>query len=165
MEPILVNTNINLSSLRADVLSVIETIKPKNNIYDIIFNCNNFSIITDFVLNIIKEKTNENFDIYIKNLQSYIQTSTHPSPIIFDKTLKKGIKPISKYSFILMLDSENTNLYLTPNKNKINLKNGELIIFNTNDFIKDEFDIPNRIALIGSLTNELEITNIVKSKF
>lgn len=164
MNPIYVTTSVNLDLLKKDILEAKEIIKPNQNRYDILFDSKNILSIVGSILKSISNITNESFEIYIKNIQSYIQTNDINNSIYFEKALSRDLVPTSKYSFIFMISSDNTNLHFKSIGN-VKLNNGELIVFKTEDFLKDEYDTPNRIALIGSLTNDITSTNIVKTKF
>lgn len=161
MNPKLIHTyRFDLQSFKTDILISKDIMKPKLNQYDIIFKCDNFSNILKIVTDTISNETSEIFDVYVKKLQSYIQTQTNNSPIGFEMGLKRGIIPHAKYSFIFMVDSLNTTVYLKSKK--IELSNGDLLIFKTDDFVKDESTSFNRLALIGSLTNEIQSSKIKK---
>lgn len=157
MNPIITNLDIDLKLIKSDVLEIPNTMKPRDNRYDVLFNCNTFDTILNSVIKIISDETNEIFDIYIKRLQGYIQTNDSNTPIIIERQLKNGILPIPKYSFIYMIDAFDTKLEI--NSNIVNPLNGDLIIFKTINFVKDECSNFNRIALIGSITNELNVTS------
>lgn len=157
MDTIITNLDIDLKLIKSDVLEIPNTVKPRDNRYDVLFNCNTFDTILNYVIKIISDETNEIFDTYIKRVQGYIQTNDRPTPISIERQLKSGILPIPKYSFIYMIDAFNTKLEI--NSNIIKPSNGDLIVFKTTDFKKDECSSFNRIALIGSITNELTVTN------
>ena len=74
-----------------------------------------------------------------------------------------SIKP--KYSFIYVIDSEETLIYIKNEigvVEKFTLKIGELLIFETNNFIEEICNDKHRIILIGSITNDLTEYEIEK---
>tara|TARA_B110000977_G_scaffold155340_1_gene197589 strand:+ start:3822 stop:4322 length:501 start_codon:yes stop_codon:yes gene_type:complete len=157
MKPIVLNTDIDIDLVINDILQIPESIKSNSNIYDVIFNCNSFSNILDKVIQTLSISTGEKFTTYVKNIQGYIQTDELSTPIVFDKMLKRRISSTPKYSFIFIASQTKTRLYfktVSSTKN-IEVSNGDLVIFKTSDFIKDEYDKSNRIALLGSITNDI----------
>lgn len=162
MKPIVLSTNISLDSVKNDILQIPKTIKSKSNTYDVIFSCDNFSNILDTVIHALCINTKETFNTYVKNIQGYIQTDELNTPIVFDRILKRGISPTSKYSFIFIVSSIKTSLHFKTNNSneRIEVLNGDLVIFKTGDFTRDEYDKSNRIALLGSITNNIKLKPI-----
>ena len=164
MKPIRIYNPINSNSLKKDILESKKIIKPIQNRYDIIFDTKSILDVVNKVIETLNTTTNESFDVYVRRLQSYIQTQDSSEFIYFEKSLGRDLLPTSKYSFIFMIDSVDTILFF-KSIGEIKIQKDELIIFETNDFIKDSSTECNRIALIGSLTNNIEYTNVVKTKF
>jgi hypothetical protein len=60
----------------------------------------------------------------------------------------------SKYSFIYLIKSDNTDL-IFQNDLRFKMEIGDLMIFETKNFVEDQSEILDRIALVGSLSNDI----------
>lgn len=161
-------TNINYDKLQSyenDILlnKKLTNISP-SNMYEILFNCPNFNTIFDLFLNEIKKTSKDLFDVYVKNMWGYIQTSNDTTAINFTNQFKSQVTISSEYSFIYLIKSNISSIFIKNDKNiqNIILTPGDLLIFKTSDFIKDENDTNDRIALIGSISNIKNINKVVK---
>jgi hypothetical protein len=122
--------------------------------YETLFDCKNFTSILDSALKNIQEHTKENFDTYVKNMWGYVQDSTRKESIDFKRTFKDQLTILPKYSFIYLVDSLETYVHLNVDEElnrQVILNEGDLLIFKTEDFIKEESTSENRIALVGSV--------------
>jgi hypothetical protein len=160
-------TNIdsdNLEKFKKDILLNKSLINiSKNNMYEILFNSTNFDNLLNIVLKNIKEQTNDNFDVFIKNMWGYIRNDD--DLIRFNIPIKDELSIKPKYSFIYVIDSEETLIYIKNEigvVEKFTLKIGELLIFETNNFIEEICNDKHRIILIGSITNDLTEYEIEK---
>ncbi len=144
-----------LKSYKEDILlNKNLTNKSYCNMYEILFDCKNFTSTLDSVLKNIQEHAKENFDTYVKNMWGYVQDSTRKESINFKRTFKDQLTILPKYSFIYLIDSLETYVHLSVDEElnrQVTLNPGDLLIFETKDFIKDEFTSENRIALVGSI--------------
>lgn len=155
-----VNSN-NLDNLTTDIMlnKELTNISP-SNMYEILFDCDNFDNIFNIFLEKVKENTNENFDVYVKNMWGYIKNENETKSIDFNINFKNQIIIPSNYSFIYLIKSNNTNIDLKKENGDIetiSLNEGDLLIFKTKDFLNDECGDVNRIALLGSIA---KITNM-----
>jgi hypothetical protein len=168
MEHIIIKTNSNTLELKSDILLNKDiTNLSKTNMYDILFGSNTFNEILNEVLKTIENQTLEDFTIIVKNLWGYIQTNDDSNIINIGKKIIDGILPISKYSFILLVESNETKFHLKSINglvSEVTLNVGEILIFKTENFISDVSNIQNRIALIGSITNDIG-GDIMKKSF
>ena len=160
-------TNIdsdNLEKFKKDILLNKSLINiSKNNMYEILFNSTNFDNLLNIVLKNIKEQTNDNFDVFIKNMWGYIRNDD--DLIRFNIPIKDELSIKPKYSFIYVIDSEETLIYIKNEigvVEKFTLKIGELLIFETNNFIEEICNDKHRIILTGSITNDLTEYEIEK---
>jgi len=164
-------TNINsidLKSITNDIIlnKNLTNVSP-TNMYEILFDCETLNNIFDIFLQKIKEHTNDNFDVYVKNMWGYIQNNKELKPIDFNINFKNQITISSNYSFIYLVESNTTDIDLKKengNIEMISLKEGDLLIFKTQNFLTDKSIDVNRIALIGSIakvTNTQQITKKV----
>ncbi len=154
-------TNIDLDNLQSyekDILlNKILTNNSPSNMYEILFDCENFDKIMNIVLDVIKKEKNDNFDVYVKNMWGYVQNSQESQVIVFPKNFKNQLSISSDYSFVYIIKSTKTD-FLFKNE-KISLNEGDLLIFKTEDYLKEEFDGNDRVILIGSI---LSIKNNVE---
>jgi hypothetical protein len=148
-----IRDGIDFYNLQKDILSTLDTIKPNLNRYDIIFESPNINTIIGSFINNIENVFKEDFSIHVKLIQSYIQTVDNSSPILFSKVIKREIKPTAKYSFIFFTKPGDTILEFSYGNVKPLI--GDLIIFKSHDFIRDTSTSSDRIALLGSITNEI----------
>lgn len=151
----------DISRIESDLLICPDIIKPSGNMYDIIFESDSLESLLSKFIEWIKGAYGVRFDGYVKSLQAYIQSEDCPDLISIPKVLKREIKPIAEYSFILFTKADNTTLYFK--NNHIDIKDGEMIIFKTDEYIKDETNSNTRIALIGSVTDKIEQSSMHKS--
>ena len=163
----LTNVNLNnLENLKTDILLNRElTNISRSNMYEILFDSQSFGNIFNTVLQKLKEITNENFSVYVKNMWGYIQNTEETKSINFDINFKNQITIPSNYSFIYVVESNITNVYLTKTNGDIelvSLNEGDLLIFKTEDFVNDESIDVNRIVLVGSIAKVVNIQQITK---
>lgn len=161
-------SNLNLEKLgsyESDILlnKKLTNVSP-SNMFEILFDCENFEEIFNIFLNKIKEKTNENFDVYVKNMWGYVQSNEENQSINFNIDFKNQITISSEYSFIYPIRGDITNVFLKKNGiiENIILNKGDMLILKTNDFIKEESDIKDRIAICGSISKIQKKTQIQK---
>lgn len=161
-------TNIDFNDLQSYQSDIILNKKLTNvstsNMYEILFDCDNFDKIFNIVLDKIKKETNDNLDVYVKNMWGYLQDDKAFSKIRFDKNFKSQVLIPSKYSFIFAIKSFNTNFYLNSDDvvEKITINDGDILIFDTHIFTNDESDNQNRIFLIGSILPVEEDICVIK---
>jgi hypothetical protein len=144
-------TNIVSENLESDIIlnKNLTKISP-SNMYEILFDSESFDEIFNIVLQKLKEFTNQNFDTYVKNMWGYIQNDD--DFINFNMAFKDQVSIIPEYSFIYLVNSKNTDIFL-KNENdvieKISLNEGEILIFKTNSFLNEDSQNKKRIILIG----------------
>lgn len=159
-------TNINSQNLKSDImLNKNLTNTSPSNMYEILFDSQSFDDIFNVVLEKLKEITNENFSVYVKNMWGYIQNTEEKKSIDFDINFKNQITIPSNYSFIYVVESNTTNIHLTKTNGYIelvSLNEGDLLIFKTKDFVNDESIDVNRIVLVGSIANVVNNKQIIK---
>ncbi len=160
-----VNSN-NLDNLTKDIMlnKELTNVSP-TNMYEILFDCENFDNIFNIFLEKVKEYTNDNFDVYIKNMWGYIQTPNENDSMNFNINFKNQITIPSNYSFIYLVKSNVTNINLKKENGHIetiSLNEGDLLIFKTKDFLNDECGGVNRIALLGSIAECLKNPEPIK---
>ena len=157
-------TNINSKNLESDIIlnKNLTNISP-SSMYEILFDSESFDEIFNIVLQKLKEFTNQNFDTYVKNIWGYIQNDE--DFINFNMNFKDQISIMPEYSFIHLVNSENTGVFL-KNENdvveKINLNEGEILIFKTKNFLNEVSQNKKRIALVGSLVSINENIGLIK---
>ena len=159
-------TNINSENLKQDIIlnKNLTNISP-SNMYEILFDSENFNKILNIVLQKITETTNTEFDVYVKNMWGYIQNTEETKSIDFNINFKNQITIPSNYSFIYIVESNTTNIHLKkPNGDieLVTLNKGDLLIFKTEDFVNDESIDVDRIALVGSIANVVKNKQIIK---
>jgi len=156
----------NLKSYESDILLNKKLLNNSpSNMYEIIFDCENFDKIINVVLNTLKKETKDGFDVYVKNLWGYVQEIKNPNVIQFDKNFKNQVSVSPKYSFIYGVKSFNTDFNLETNDGvveKIKINDGDLLIFDNNFYRGDESDNLNRIFLIGSILPVEDNTKTIK---
>ena len=157
-------TNINSENLESDIiLNKNLTNISSSNMYEILFDSESFDKILNIVLQKLKEVTNQNFDTYVKNMWGYIQNDD--DFINFNMAFKDQVSIIPEYSFIYMVNSKNTDIFLKDENDvieKIKLNEGEILIFKTNSFLNEDSQNKKRIILIGSLASINESTGLIK---
>ena len=159
-------TNIVSENLESDIIlnKNLTNISP-SNMYEILFDSENFDKILNIVLQKITKTTNTEFDVYVKNMWGYIQNTEETKSINFDINFKNQITIPSNYSFIYIVESNKTNIHLKKTNGDIelvSLNEGDLLIFKTEDFVNDESIDINRIALVGSIANIVNNRQIIK---
>jgi hypothetical protein len=93
----------------------------------------------------------------------YVQTTKRNEDINFNIDFKNQVSVDSEYSFIYLVKSLETYVHLDNSDElikQVNLNQGEMLIFKTKDFIKEESTDRSRIALVGSM---IPISSIVKT--
>lgn len=120
-----------------------------SNMYEILFDSEAFNKVLNTVLEKLTEQTQSNFDVYVKNMWGYVQSRDEPGFINFSRSFKDQIIIPSEYSFIYAVKTPDTTIHLKTEK--VNLQNGDLLIFKTEDFLQDESETVDRIALVGSV--------------
>lgn len=158
--------NTDSSKLQANSIDLLAnravTTPQRSNMYEILFDCEYFNEVLDTVLKEIKEQTNSNFEVYIKNMWGYLQNEEQNEPINFNKNLRDQLSIKSEYSFIHLVKSSKTTLFLKGQSSGIDLGQGDILIFKTDYFLREEFDTEDRIALIGSITPVTDVVSLPK---
>lgn len=145
----------NLQTYKEDILLNKKlTNISDSNMYDILFDSENFDEIINLVLKKITDNTNEDFSVYVKNMWGYVQTETENQLFNIAHYLKEELSIKPKYSFVFVIESNEMTLQI-KNEN-ISMNSGDLIIFSSENFVADKSTDKNRIILIGSLTNNLQ---------
>jgi hypothetical protein len=157
-------TNIdleNIKSYESDIMlnKSLTNISP-TNMYEILFNSENFDKIIDLVLMEIINVTKEDFSVYVKNMWGFVQNELENYQIDKISHLKKELWVKPKYTFMYVVKSFETILEFVDKD--IIIKEGDLIIFDNEKFIADKSKDINRVILIGSLTNNLYNDNSQK---
>ena len=157
-------TNINSENVKQDIiLNKDLTNISSSNMYEILFDSESFDEIFNIVLQKLKEFTNKNFDTYVKNMWGYIQNDD--DFINFDMAFKDQVSIMPEYSFIYLVNSKNTDVCLKDENDvieKVNLNEGEILIFKTNSFLNEVSQNKKRIALVGSLVSINESMGPIK---
>lgn len=154
-------TDMDLNLIQNEILlnKKITQVSP-SNLYEILYESKNWNKILSIVLNNIKTITGENLDVIVKNLWGYVQTNEEEENIKLDyKKIKDGLKIQPIWSFIFFVNSTHTKISIkneTGLVEEIKLNNSEILLFNTENFISENSEEKNRIALVGSLSNDLD---------
>ena len=144
----------SLQSFKEDILlNKNLTNVSESNMYDILFDCQNFDNITNTVLTKIENIIHEDFNVYVKNLWGFIQTEIENKKLQILPYLKDELSIKPKYTFIYVIESIETVLQI--DNELMNLKNGDLVIFKSEHNFEDRSNNSNKILIIGSLTNDL----------
>ena len=148
--------NINSNKLYLSGIDLLAnravTTPQRSNMYEILFDCKYFDKILNLALREIKEYTGDNFEVYIKNMWGYMQNQEQNEPIDFNKNLKDQLFTKTEYSFIHLVKSSKTTFYFKGQGEGISLTQGDMLIFKTESFLREEFDTQDRLALIGAIT-------------
>ena len=157
-------TNINSKNLESDIIlnKNLTNISP-SSMYEILFDSESFDEIFNIVLQKLKEFTNKNFDTYVKNMWGYVQNDD--DFINFNMAFKDRVSITPEYSFIYIVNSKNTDIFLKDENDvieKISLNEGEILIFKTNYFLNEVSQNKKRIALVGSLVSINENMGLIK---
>lgn len=160
----LTDLNLNLTQFEADILlnKSLTNVSP-TNMYEILFDCDNFNKVFNVALEEIKNYTSNDLEVYVKNMWGYVQTTKRNEDINLNIDFKNQVSVDSEYSFIYLVKSLETYVHLDNSDElikQVNLNQGEMLIFKTKDFIKEESTDRSRIALVGSM---IPISSIVKA--
>lgn len=128
------------------------TTPQRSNMYEILFDCKYFNKTLDIALKEIKEHTRSDFEVYIKNMWGYMQNEQQNEPIDFKRNLRDQLSVESEYSFVHLVRSSKTTFYFKHQDEGINLSQGDMLIFKTDYFLREEFDTEDRLALVGAIT-------------
>lgn len=153
MLPQIFNIEIDSIELEKDLTWCIESITPEGNLYEVIFNSPSLYKLESYIVQYISSSFNENYSTYLRTIKGYIQTKENPKILTISKVIKRGLTPISEYSFIYFIDANKTTLKFKTGD--ITIKDKELVIFKTDDFVKDLSNSINRKGFVGGLTNRL----------
>jgi hypothetical protein len=153
IEPILIEKiDVDLENLKSQLMINKTAITAtSSNSYDILIKSKLIDDVLLFILNEIYLRTNQNIYCYVKNLCGYFSNDFNGKLTYNKNTLKENLKVTPQYSFILVIDSK-MNVEL-KNHRLFEVSKGQLLIFNTNDFLNDISEDISIIALVGSLTN------------
>ena len=157
--------NIDLSDIENDIILNSNVVKTQFGKQVLMIHTDSFLELFKIILSNLSIETGEPFDEYVKSSFTFIETENSGEIIKFNKQLKSDINLISKYSFIYLTKSFNTKILLklgaTPNE--IEISDGDLLLFKTEDFIGDTSLTPERIGVFGSLTNLISNDNLKKT--
>lgn len=139
------------------------TTPQRSNMYEVLFDCKYFDKVLNIALKEIKEHTGSDLEVYIKNMWGYMQNEQQNEPIDFNRSLKDQLFTKSEYSFIHLVRSSKTTFYFKDREEGINLAQGDMLIFKTESFLKEEFNTNDRLALIGAITPVKNIEPVKKA--
>jgi hypothetical protein len=132
----------------------------QSNLYEILFKSKLFEDVFEIIKYTLTQNYQENFDCYVQNLQGYISNEENNQKIQLNKNQIKDYLIIPpKYSFILPTNNE-IKIELIDNIYELN--KGNVLIFNTQDFLSDKSENINNVCLIGTISND--INNFIKNK-
>jgi hypothetical protein len=157
--------NIDLSDIENDIILNSNVVKTQFGKQVLMIHTDSFLELFKIILSNLSVETGEPFDEYVKSSFTFIETENSGEIIKFNKQLKSDINLISKYSFIYLTKSFNTKILLklgtTPSEIEIN--DGDLLLFKTEDFVSDTSLTPERIGVFGSLANLISNDNLKKT--
>lgn len=161
----IVKPNIDLSDIENDIRINSNVVKMQSHKHVLMIHTDSFSELFKTILDNLKNETLEPFDEYVKNSFTFIETENSGEIINFSKQLKSDINLISKYSFIYLTKSFSTKISLNLNtkQNQVEIGDGDLLLFKTEDFIGEACLTPKRIGLFGSLTNLITNDDLKKT--
>ena len=157
--------NIDLSDIENDIILNYNVVKTQFGKQVLMIHTDSFLELFKIILSNLSIETGEPFDEYVKSSFTFIETENSGEIIKFNKQLKSDINLISKYSFIYLTKSFNTKILLKlgTTLNEIEISDGDLLLFKTEDFISDTSLTPERIGVFGSLTNLISNDNLKKT--
>jgi len=142
-----------LEQLKNDALLNKEITNISNsNTYQLLFDSPLFTKIIKKVICELETVYGENFEVYCKNILTFINDEEETELIYFNKNINDVFKIFSKYSFIFQIQGI-SNINFLENINQ-DINSNDLLIFKNNFFYKDNSIKNQRICLIGSITNE-----------
>ena len=111
-----INSN-NLQSFESQIiLNKDLTNISTSNMYEILFDCEDFDTIVNLVLKKIIDITNEDFSVYVKNMWGFIQTESKNEPLYLTYHLKDELSIKPKYTFIYVIKCVETILQVNNEK-------------------------------------------------
>jgi hypothetical protein len=151
-----IKENIEVLSNQVLLNKDITKVSP-SNLYELLLTSNEIKKIITEVINLLQENTNESFEIFCKNLWGYIQSAENPETINLKSHIYDGgiiLKP--KWSFIYYLKTKKSIIKF-KNNDEIYPEVGEIILFSNDVFVNDSSNENDRLCLIGSITNDMDI--------
>lgn len=161
----IVNPSIDLTDIENDIRINSNIVKMQFDKHILMVHSNSFLELFKIVLSNLTILTEEPFNEYVKNSFTFIETENSGKILKFSKQLKSDINLISKYSFIYLTKSFGTkiSLNLNTNPNQVEISDGDLLLFKTEDFLGDTCLSPNRVGICGSITNLISNDNLKKT--
>lgn len=152
----LININLDLLKCEADILlnKNLTNVSP-TNMYEILFDCASFDTVFNIALEEVKNYLGNSLDVYAKNMWGYVQTVKRNEDINFNIDFKNQILVAAEYSFLYPVRALETHVTLDAGDEllkQVSLNQGEMLIFKTKDFVKEESANRSRIVLVGSIT-------------
>lgn len=108
------------------------------------------TIFLESLIEALEDFTGASFETYVKNIYSFEDLPTQV--IDFPKQILDDIDVISDYSFLYLIKGDETEI--TFKSDKIFIKDGDLVVFKTDEFVEQQSPSNNRIGLFGSVSNK-----------
>lgn len=109
------------------------------------------TIFLESLIEALEDFTGASFETYVKNIYSFEDLPTQV--IDFPKQILDDIDVISDYSFLYLIKGDETEI--TFKLDKIFINEGDLVVFKTDEFVKQQSPLNNRLGLFGSISNKL----------
>lgn len=161
----IVKPSIDLNDIENDIRINSNIVKMQFDKHILMVNSNSFLELFKIVLSNLTILTEEPFNEYVKNSFTFIETENSGDILKFSKQLKSDINLVSKYSFIYLTKSFSTKISLNLNtkQNEVEIGDGDLLLFKTEDFMGEICLSPNRVGVYGSITNLISNDNLKKT--
>lgn len=139
------------SNLVQDIKINSEVVLMEGTKRSMLINSDNTSLFLYYLIEALEDFTQTSFDLYVKNIYSFEDLPTQV--IDFPKQILDDIDIISDYSFLYLIRGDETEI--TFKSDKIFIKDGDMVVFKTDEYIKQQSLSSNRIGLFGSIANKL----------
>lgn len=149
------------SRLVEDIRINSEVVLMEGKKRSMLINSEDTSLFLYYLIEALEDFTQSSYDTYVKNIYSFEDLPTQV--IDFPKQILDDIDVISDYSFIYLIRGKETEI--TFKSDKIFINDGDLVVFKTHEFVRQQSSLSNRIGLFGSITNNLnndrKITSLI----
>lgn len=137
------------SSLVQDIKINSEVVLMEGTKRSMLINSDNTTLFLHYLIEALEDFTQTSFDSYVKNIYSFEDLPTQV--IDFPKQILDDIDIISDYSFLYLIRGDETEI--TFKSDKIFINDGDMVVFKTDEYIKQQSSSSNRIGLFGSISN------------
>jgi len=145
--------DIDLKLLEEDIIVNSGLVMIEGTKKDLVINSKHILKFNTALIECMVDFTGESFTAQVRNIFTFVEEETLKQVINFPKQIQDIITPKADYSFLFFTKACESEISFQ--EGKIFIKEGDLVVFNTEYFVSEQAFCTNRIGIYGSITNKI----------